>query len=386
MRTLTSLLGLLVLSACGGSGGEDAASVAEDLSGDPASIDIGFNGGPDQFADFPIFFGADVKAGPRLCHTYLAWDVASQAPGVGNGSSAGGSRAWFEYWLQQAEGQCDEALITFKGPGTGKAPSGGPSGELAHAFEAFLAQPWAQETGFTGTFSFTAWNEPNNPNPAGNGLGTVIAPELAAQYYLAAERSCRARGCKAAAGDFASNGTWWNDFEWNCADDNVAPDQLCKADSSENPGHHPASYLDRYKNYIAAHAPEYGLPGGFRPEYFAFHGWHDINEYLDSGNHCADYGDCVTRRLLTSLGGSWGSVRIWDTEVGVDQDGPAISNAEQACGSAFLLRLTALSPRITRLYYTRLHGGTGELVDRTTPRPALEVLARRRTTYAGGCR
>src|ERR1700722_18292487 len=83
MRAHT-LFGLLVLSACGGTGGEDAQSVGEDQSGNPASIDIGFNGGPDQFDDFPIFFGASVPAAPRLCHTYLAWDVASEASGMGN--------------------------------------------------------------------------------------------------------------------------------------------------------------------------------------------------------------------------------------------------------------------------------------------------------------
>jgi hypothetical protein len=386
MRALTSSVGLLVLTACAATGGEDAQSVGEDLSGNASAIDIGFNGGPDQFAAFPLFFQRDVHAGPRLCHTYLAWDVASEAPAMGNANSPEGKRAWFEYWLHEAAGQCDEALVTFKALSPSAPPSGGPSGQFARAFEAFLAQPWAQETGFTGRFAFTPWNEPNNPGGAGSGLGKVLPPDLAAQYYLAAEHACRVKGCKVAAGDLASNGDWWNDFEWNCADDNVASSQLCKVDSSENPGHAPASYLDRYKNYIANHATEYGLPGGFRPAYFAFHGWHDINEYLDTGNHCASYGDCATRRLLTSLGGSWGGVRIWDTEVGVDQDAAPISNTEQACGSAFLLRLTALSSRITRLYYTRLRGGTGELVDGATPRPALEVLAQRRTTYAGGCR
>jgi hypothetical protein len=378
-------VGLLVVAACGGTGGEDPQSSSQDLSGSPAAIDIGFNGGPDQFAYFPAFFTTDVQAGPRLCHTYIAWDVANEAPVLGNASSREGTRAWFEYWLHEAAGRCDEALVTFKALAPGKAPTGGADGQFARAFEKFLAQPWAAETGFTGGFSFTAWNEPNNPNGAGNGLGSVLEPELAAQYYLAAERACRGKGCKVAAGDFASNGNWWNDFEWNCADDNVAPGALCRVDSSENPGHRPASYLDRYKNYVADHATEYGLPSGFRPEYFAFHGWHDINEYLDTGNHCASYSDCVTRRLLQSLGGSWAGARVWDTEVGVDQDAAPIPDAEQACGSAFLLRLTALSPRIGRLYYTRLHGGTGELFGGTA-RPALEVLARRRTTYAGSCR
>jgi hypothetical protein len=385
---LRSTFTLLLLAACGGTRGDGVQSSAEDLSGDAAAIDVGFNGGPDQFDYFPDFFGASTIHGePRLCHTYVAWNLASQPAGVGNAQSAPGSRAWFEYWLQQAQGRCDEALVSFQAHTAGRPPTGGDSGEFAQAFAAFLAQPWAKDTGFTGRFAFTPWNEPNNPTSSGSGLGQVLSPELAAQYYLTAEKQCRTHGCKVAAGDFASNGGFWNDFEWNCADDNVAPRDLCKSESSLDPQHHPASYLDRYKNYIANHAGEYGLPKGFRPEYFAFHGWHDANEYLNHGNRCGTYDDCATRRLLQSLGGSWGGAEIWDTEVGVDQDAVPISDGEQACGAAFLLRLTALSPRVKRLYYTRLHGGTGELLSGHTPRAALEVLARRETTVAGGhCR
>ena len=80
----------------------------------------------------------------------------------------------------------------------------------------------------------------------------------------------RAHGCKVAAGDFASNGTMWNAFEWNCANDNVAPRGLCTSKSAELADGAAASYLDRYKNEIVASATRYGLGNGFRPEQLAY--------------------------------------------------------------------------------------------------------------------
>ncbi len=372
-------------TACGADSGNDAsvADNADALSGNPKAVNIGFNGGADQFAYYDDFFAVSQHAGPRLCHTYVVWNVAEQPAGMGNAQSHGGSRAYLEYWLHEAIGHCDEALVSFQAHAPGKAPT---VTEFARAFAAFVTTSWARQTGFTGTFSFTPWNEPNNGASSGDGLGAAIPPDLAAAYYLSAVRACEAHGCKVAAGDFASNGGMWNDFEWNCANDNVDPQSLCRTKSSANPGGKPASYLDRYKNYIANHAHEYGLGNGFRPKYFAFHGWHDINGYLDSGEHCVDYAHCATRRILTSFGGSWGGVELWDTEVGVDQDRAAISDEEQACGAAFLLRLTTISRRVTRLYYTRIHNGTGELLRGHTPRPAMFVLAHRDSAAPRGCR
>ena len=376
----------IVVAGCGASDAtsEETADDADEalVAGDARAVDIGFNGGPDQFEFTDDFFASEARRGPRLCHTYVRFDVAEQRPDPGSADSEPGSRGYLERWLRAAQGHCDEAFISFKAAAPGRAPS---EASFTSAFRAFVTTSWAQETGFTGGFAFSVWNEPNNPAGSGNGLGTVIEPELAARYYLAAEKLCRQHGCKVAAGDFASNGGTWNDYEWNCANDNVAPRDLCKQASARNPGHRPASYLDRYKNTIANHADEYGLGARFRPEYFAFHGWHDANEYLDTGSHCSSYSDCVTRRLLTSLGGSWGQVQLWDTEVGVDQDAAPISDHEQACGAAFLLRVTALSKRITRLYYTRYHGGTGELARNHAPRPAMQVLADRET-HVNGCR
>jgi hypothetical protein len=179
----------------------------------------------------------------------------------------------------------------------------------------------------------------------------------------------------------------WNDFEWNCENDNVATPALCKTYSDENPGHLPASYLDKYKNEIAQHANDarYKLGADFRPEVFAYHGWHDTNEYVYYHQKCTGYGDCAVRRLLTSLGGSWGSVKLWDTEDGAGQI-RALSDHDQACGAAFLIRTASISDRIERLFVTRLHGGDLqlELADHSK-RAAFGVLAKRQTTYSSTC-
>ena len=374
-----------MVSACVDLGDASDATVDDDgpevalAAGSPHAINIGFNGPADQFTYADLYFAANTGApGPRLCHTYVRWNLSDEAP---NGDpTVAGSRAYLADWLAHAAGHCDEALLSFKTDVRGSPPT---EAEYKRAFTAFLAIPWAANTGFTGSFAFTPWNEPNNGGDAGDGLGAAIPPQLAAHYFLMMTRLCESSGCKVAAGDFASNGNMWNDFEWNCANDNVAPSALCRYPSPENTTHAPASYLDHYKNTIANAAASYGLGSNYRPKYFAFHGWHDVNEYLATGNHCDSYGDCASRRILRALGGSWGGVELWDTEVGMGQNG-AVTDDAGGCGAAFLLRLSTLSRRITRVYDTRLHGGTLELFTGQTPRPALLVLAHRDTSYAAG--
>ncbi len=440
-RSLAALLPLaLLLSAAGcavddGSIPDDTSPDLEALVGNAHDIVIGFNsgadsGGADNFRYYPFFFAA--TAHPRICHTYVMWDVALQSggnegrvanlPSGADKTAPSGSRPAFEYWLSQAEtvGLCDEVTVSFKGayvdsngPRVGavcpdgtkiKAGSKGCEAptekQVREAFDAFLATDW----GFSGKFSFTPWNEPNNAGDAGDGLGTVIPASLAAHYWLAMENVCKTQSCEVAAGDFASNGTWWKDFEWNCANDNVANmteqrngGTYCVHPSDRNPGNKlEASYLDNYKDTIAQASGNGGYPhlgAQARPKVFAYHGWHDANEYVDHDQHCTDYGNCATREVLTSLGGSWGSVKIWDTEVGSSQ-GETLTDEEQACGAAFLLRLSAITPRIERIYYTRLHGGGGELVEgqigsTTNPpkaRAALGVLVNRKTTYSSKCK
>ncbi|HEY4244706.1 MAG TPA: hypothetical protein VGM88_33055 [Kofleriaceae bacterium] len=356
----------------------DEGGFAPEAVGDAHDLRFGFDGPTDQLAYFDDFYGAaTVNQGARLCHTYLPWNVANQAPNHGDATSRA-DRAYLDAWLRAAQGHCDEALISFKAM-THQAPP--TKSAYATAVTKFVATDWAAETGFTGAFSFTPWNEPNNADDAGTGLGVAIDARLAADYYLSLEKACRAHGCKVAAGDFASNGTMWNAFEWNCANDNVAEADLCKTKSDVSTGG--ASYLDKYKNEIANQGKTYGLGAGFRPEYFGYHGWHDTNEYLNSNSHCGTYDNCALRRILKSLGGSWGGVILWDTEDGVGQNVDP-GDVEQGCGAAFLQRLVTISSRVHRVYLTRLHGGGGQLLAAHALRPAATNFAHRVINYTAG--
>lgn len=366
-----------------GDDGTDA-EVIEAGTPDPTRINVGFNNGfATQFDYWNDFFGSGVTPPARLCHAYVSWRVGLLPAGSGSIDDHA-TPAFIEDWLRKAQGKCDEVLISFKSM-TKRSPP--PTSEFADAFEAFVSTNWRARTGFTGNFAYTAWNEPNNGDDAGNGLGVEIPPRVAARYYLVAERACKKHDCKVAAGDFASNGNMWDHFRWNCANDNVARSQLCREKSSMNPDGRGASYLDIYKNEIVNSAPDLGLGAGFRPTYFAYHGWHDTNRYINEGDHCSSYETCTLRRLLRSLRGSWGNVMIWNTEDGVGQT-TAPDDRAQACAAAFLLRLELVSSRVKRVYLTRLRGGPGTLLlaDHTR-RPAATIFANRETSYpAGNCR
>ena len=120
-----------------------------------------------------------------------------------------------------------------------------------------------------------------------------IPAETDADYYLALRKHCVPSSCTVAAGDFGSNGNMWQDFVQNCADDSAA---LCSG----------ASYMDQYKHWIITDAPNYGFTSAFRPEVFSYHGWDDINNYINSGSHCTDPQRCTIRALYTALtDGSW---------------------------------------------------------------------------------
>jgi hypothetical protein len=366
--------------AADGDGNDGEGVTPDNVSA--STIDIGFDGFADQFGFYSDFYDID-KSHTHLCHGYFSWDVGSQQPHSGDASDQS-SREYLDTWLAAAAGHCAEALISFKSM-TNRAAI--DEADFTTAFDNFVSTDWKTETGFSGTFVFSTWNEPNNPATAGNGLGVQIEANLAARYYMAATKLCRSHDCKVVAGDFATNGNMWDDLEWNCANDNVPLDELCSEFSSENPTHKPASYLDKYKNEIAQHRNDaaYGLGGAFHPMYFAYHGWHDTNEYLAAGAHCDSYNDCAARRLEKSLGGMWAATDIWDTEDGMGQNG-ALSDHDQACGAAFLLRLATLTDRVKRVYITRLSGGDDELITGSDARPALGVLANREKTYAADCK
>lgn len=358
-------------------GGTDGPAV---VTGDPHPLNIGWNAGyATQFDYFDDFFQTAVYAGPQLCHAYVGWDVGLKPAGSGSIDDHG-SPAFLEDWLRKAETSCDEALISFKSMTPGAVVT---TAAFITAIDAFTSTDWAARTGFTGRFAIAPWNEPNNGDEAGNGLGVIIPPRVAARYLLATERACLQNDCIAVAGDFASNGTMWNDYEMNCANDDVAPETLCAQKSAMNTTNKPASYLDIYKNEIVNRAGEFGLKAGYRPAFFAYHGWHDSNSYLNTASHCSTYGTCTLRRVLYSMDGTWSGVEIWNTEDGVGQM-VAPDDRTQACAAAFMIRLAAISPRMKRLYITRLRGGPGTLIlEGGVQRPAFKIFQGRLTSHAG---
>jgi hypothetical protein len=352
------------------------------------NLTFGFNGPDLQFPYANQFYsatnsyfqttGLSYPAGSRYCHAYLSWDIAEQAVGSGPVGTEG-SRSWFEDWLSHAQGNCDRALITFKyisgvtAHDTGSYP---PVSDYATAVSTFLGTNWTY-TGFTGAMDFTAWNEPQNGAGSGDGIASTPLPaEIAADYYLALRQFCVPASCSVAAGDFGSNGSLSTTFIQNCASD-------ANISNCTNP-----SYMDSYKYYIMTDAPAYSLPAGFTPEVFAYHGWDDINNYINSSSHCTSPTACTIRALVTSLtDGGWTKAIIWDSEVAAGQNPQSNPDATvQACAASYLLDLTAsVSNRITRIYYTQPYTTAGTyyslFTSDGTPKPAFYVLVDRNIAY-----
>jgi hypothetical protein len=332
------------------------------------------------------------QPGARICHVYLPWDLATN-PGAATQAIA----ADFTSYLASAktDGGCEEILVSFKTQTSGGCPNGECTGEThgnpstptdyGTAFKAFLAR-WGSEA----SFAFSPWNEPNNRAGAGNGTGNaggnayVIEPATAAQYYLELRSIC-GTDCKVVAADLASDGTCYNeahstklcieDYQQNCPNDVVDPSKLCAK----------ASYLDKYKNALAHYAKPYGFAKTFRPEYFAFHGWKEVNDFVYGGNKTCKASNCATEAMVESLGGSWRHAAIWDTEVGAGQN-TALNDRTQAQGIGFLLDVSAgISSRIYRVYYMGVRGGGWDLICSSNgkPRPGFKVLATRSTSYGG---
>lgn len=399
LRSLLVILPVASLAVgCGAGAGEDPTSESAAVSGSPRSLNIGFGGfgtapGNDfgQFNAMKSFFAASVvQPGDRICHLYLPWNMGLLGPADSNYPA----RQKFESWIADANNPCVDTLITFQASGTGEsahAPSDfhdvpGCTTCFGTAFKAFLdafTPMWETGANPDRKFSFTAWNEPNNGGGSGNGIGSKMSPITAGQYYLMARHLCGAdpSRCKVAAGDLGSNGGMIADYQQNCASD---------VDSSLCPQ---ASWLDRYKHFIAFHAddPAFRLGGGFRPEYWAYHPWQVVNNYatwLDTGgqqgSRCTDDANCSTMALLHSLGGSWSGGHIWDTEIGSGQ-GSSLSDETQAKGAAYLLHIeSSLTNRIWRIYYQGIETGSWQIICKGKERPSFRVLAQRDTSYNGG--
>jgi len=365
-----------------------AVALGQTVTQNAQNLSIGFNGPNRQLPYMTTFYaatnayfrsiGSASMPGSRLCHGYLSWDIAEHPVGSGNINKEG-TRAWLEDWLKHAQGQCDEALLTFKYiDGVSKGEGFPTAADFEAAFKRFQETSWAY-TGWSGTFAFTAWNEPNNGAPSGDGLKVPVDPRLAADYYLAIRKHCAPPNCSVAAGDFGSNGHLGDGYVQKCASDTAA---LCGN----------ATYMDQYKHFLANDAASYGLGSGtsFRPEIFAYHGWDDVNDYINRNRNCDSVKNhnCTTWVLLRSFSNdSWENSTIWDTEVGAGQIPQTNPDAiTQACAASFLLRITATaSSRISRIYYTRPYENDGEhwslFTPSGTPKPAFTVLADRDTSY-----
>jgi hypothetical protein len=381
---------------------------AQTVTQNAQALNIGFNGsdtsGSDNQLPYSDQFYTVTKAfyatlgrqmpGNRHCHAYVSWDVALEPAGSGS-TTQEGSLVWLQTWLANSQGHCDEALISFKwyngvtcvyytGCALGVSQTPPHPVEVGNAVHAFLQASWP---GWTGTFAFTPWNEPNNAAASGDGFtnGSTVGARTAADYYLAMRFYCiPANGCSIGAGDFASNGNLWQDSIQNCSDDDAA---LCTN----------ATYMDTFKHYLNNDATAYGLASGFRPEVFAYHGWSDVNDFLNGNSNCAAVTTktCVTWLTYYAFAtdthpanSSWTGVKFWDTEVGVGQDHGVASptNDEQAKAAAFMIDLTAtVSSRFWRIYYTRIWETDGEywsmFCSTGSQRPSLTVWADRETSY-----
>jgi hypothetical protein len=387
----------LVAGSAGCVGSDSIDSQSDDgqheneVTSSPGAFFIGVEGTASDRAAYEVFRAKSPTsaAQPRLCHVYTFWDAAERSLPVPPGKDATTGFYDFFGWMAAAEGQCDEVMISFKGQSDGGVYLRPRFEDFQRGFKAMLAltAPNKKLANWAGRLSFTAWNEPNNLAGAGNGLGTTISAEDAAHLYLVARQLCQPNTCKIAAGDFATNGNMDGDIEFNCADDNDPANTPthCAHPSTTSTASHGPSYLDRYKNYIAVHASEYGLGKAFRPEYFAYHPWQDVNDYVYSNKPCAGYDHCVTQRLIQSLGSSWGHTEIWDTEIGIGfQKDPAPNpTSTEPCGAAFLVQLTELSNRITRVYFLQFGAGRGPLVSGNDLNAAGQILASRATSFAG---
>jgi hypothetical protein len=382
----SSLLLLLALSAADGYA-QQSATIPKATTQNALKITVGFNGPDVQFSYMDQFYeaqgryydsiGAIYPKGARYCHAYLSWDIAEQPLGSGPLKKEG-SRAWLEDWLKHAQGHCDRAMLTFKHVNdvTSRDPGKYPDpSEYETAMVAFFKTDWSY-TGWKGAFDFTAWNEPQNGGRSGDGLTVAVPAKIAADYYLALRKHCLpSADCAVAAGDFGSNGQLWKTFVQNCTND---ASSLCSD----------ASYMDEYKHWIFADASYYGLSTVFRPEFFAFHGWDDINNYINVGRHCDDPKRCTTVAVLKALKDDmWRNTEIWDTEVAAGQNPQ--SNPEpvtQACAASYLLQLTAnAGGRITRIYWTQPYVASGKYFSMFTPegkpKPAFNVMAEHNVLY-----
>jgi hypothetical protein len=393
-RVSTRLLCRLALAAAAVAAGILSAGTcaAQSVQQNALNLDMSFNGPSVQFPYMDTFYAASnayyqsigmTMPGPKGCQAYLSWDIAEQAVGSG-ASGTEGTRSWFENWLANAVGHCDQPLLTFKyqsGVTTKDVGAYPSASDFQAAMAAFLNTDWSY-TGWTGspltTFAYQAWNEPNNGAASGAGLTTAVPARLAADYYLALRQLCTpANGCTVAAENFGSNGNLNTTFPSNC------PDGATTVCSN-------ATYMDQYKIYLTTDAPNYGFTTSFRPETVSYHGWDDVNNYIN-GNAvgCLSVTNpaCTAYVFVASNSGTWGNSVLWDSEVAAGQSGSSSPGPYmQGCAAAHLFKLTGLaSSRFQRVYYTQPYVSNGQYFSLFTStgaeKPAFTVVADRSISY-----
>jgi hypothetical protein len=368
-------------------------AVAQTVQQNALNLDMSFNGPSVQFPYMDTFYAASnayyqsigmTMPEPKGCQAYLTWDIAEQPVGSG-ASGTEGTRSWFENWLANAVGHCNQPLITFKyqaGTTTHDVGSYPSASDYEAAMVAFLATDWSY-AGWTGspltTFAYQPWNEPNNGAASGAGLTTAVPAKMAADYYLALRKHCTpGNGCTVAAGAFGSNGSLNATFPSNC------PDGATTVCSN-------ATYMDQYKIGMTNDAPNYGFTTAFRPEIVAYHGWDDVNNYIN-GNAvgCLSVTNpaCTAYVFVASNSGSWGNSVLWDSEVASGQSGSSSPGPYmQACAAAHLFKVTGIaSNRFQRVYYTQPYVNTGQyfslFTSNGTEKPAFAVVAGRSISYS----
>lgn len=375
-RLLAIASGFVLLAGCsaasdGAPAGEDPGVSAEELRYDPTShgITIGYAGGLPQLIDTGIWndLWSTTSGAPhnRICLAYVPWDVARLHP-------SNGARAYFQKFHDRARLDRCELAIDFKHWAMGDP--GLVDGKVVRPLDYDDARPRGVAD-FDRAFMefrrewpdvhvFLPWNEPNNANDSGDGLGKIIPAKEAALYYLAMRRQCHPYlNCQLAAGNFLSFDA--ASLALECSKN---PDQLCtETQIRDNKG----SYVDHYKYYLDRYAESRGLPRHFRPEHFAFHPWY--------GSPCKkpEY-PCPTDAIEASLGGSWKRADLWITEYGLGGDA-----AEIATALGFFFK----RPRITRWYYFRFQDMLGAACTESDC-PAMTVLRDRLTSVpppAPGC-
>jgi hypothetical protein len=256
----------------------------------------------DTFID-PSWAGLKVTMGRAV----VPYDVALTPPVAG--TAAGDRRIEFDQWVRTAASVGVQPLVAFEASrDPAKRTSGGlplaPTiSEFSSAMSAFLST-------YPTVRHLAPWNEPNF---TGSSNPLAGSPSLAASYYRELVSVCAkaGAGCTVAAGEFAGV-----------------------------PGD---AYVGSYQAAL----------GSSRPAVWGFHAHTDANRFQAGVDDTAP----ATRFFLSKLGGKWANSELWIDEVGAyyrDANGKIWGDDSQRATTSFILGLSSLSSRISRIYYYNL--------------------------------